>query len=417
MVRITTYFILILSISMLAGCVKEQENLFDETAAVRLNNAIESIDSTLTNASNGWVMQYFATSESPGYTMLIKFSSNGEAVVAAKNQLVKGKYTEAKSIFDVIGDNGPVLTFNTFNDVLHIFSNPENPSGTGLEGDYEFVVNNYSDSLIQLKGKKRGTEIEMQRLSESNSWSDYFDELDKMDNQILGAGSLYFITGRDTFIVLNGSTHVFEFQNTTTNETTQIPFIITKKGLKFYAPYITSGNKNVQTFSLSDDGKLYADNDKNTYFAGPKIGSYFVNSQSTYAFDTTRMSDHFKMPIRELHQQMKEHYNGKRNVDFIALSYKTGFGNSFYLATTPTVTTANFKIELTLDPNNDVITIAREKGIYDSNGELFYTNINAIEDIWSQLDGSYKLISGLSKKEVKFIDLNDESRYFVVMKR
>jgi hypothetical protein len=401
------------------GCLKEQENLFSEPAAVRLNNAIEKIDSSLIHAPNGWLMQYYATNESPGYSMLVRFNLNGEVVVAAKNELVTNNYTEAKSLYSVIGDNGPVITFNTYNDVLHIFSDPVDPDGVGLGGDYEFVVLDCSDSIMRLNGKKSGTEILMQKFPDGISWVDYLDGLDKMDKEIFGGGALFFVSGSDTSIANNGASHVFEMQSSKTGETNDIPFIVTREGLKFYSTFTTSTNKKVQSFYLTTDGnKLISHEDKNTFFVKPNLNLDFINSHETYAFDTTRMSDHFRYPIRALCQQMKEKYSGKRNIDFLAISYKSGFGHSFYLATTPTITLANFSIGLVADQaSTNLITIDKMDGIYDSNGALFISGVNTIDEFWQELEGSYQLTSTLSRKEVKFVDTTDNTRYFVVIKK
>lgn len=412
------YLFIVISL-VFTGCLKEQDDLFSESAAVRLNNAIEGIDSSLTRASNGWVMQYFATSESPGYTMLVRFNSNGETVVAAKNELVDNKYTEAKSVYDVIGDYGPVITFNTYNDVLHLFSNPVDPDGTGLSGDYEFMVIDYSDSIIHLKGKKMDTEILMEKIPDDVSWVDYFDVLEQVEDEIIGVEPLYFVSGDDIYYAYDGSSHLFDMVPYTTGEEFTMPFIITYNGLKFYSAFTNSENKSVQFFSLSEDSsKLISKEDANSYFIGADLNLYMENSQDTYAFDTTRMSENFKNPIRILCQKMKETYNGQRNINYLALSYKAGIGHSFNFVTTPTKTIANFGISITRDQStSDRITIVKQDGIYDTNGSLFISSVVEIDDVWQELEGSYQLVSTLSKKEIKFVDITDATRYFVVIKR
>jgi hypothetical protein len=419
MIRIIKYSLQVVVFAFLLGCINEQENLFPETAAVRLNNAMSEIDKTLTNAPNGWLMQYFATSESPGYSLLIRFSLNGEVVVAAKNELLKSTYVEAKSGYDVIGDNGPVLSFNTFNDVLHLFSNPVNPDGVGLAGDYEFIVSSYSDALIMLKGKKSDTEIRMSPLADGVVWEDYFTQLDKMDRDIFGDNLLYFISGRDTLLALNGTSHIVTIQGRYASSYADIPFVITQHGLRFYEPFVTSSKSEVQWFTLNSEGtKLIADNNTSTYFAGVDLVTYIINNQATYVFDTTQMSSHFITPLRELVNQMLVQYNGKRNIDYIALSYKSGLGSSFFFSTKPTTTAANFKINLSsVAYSTDVITLEQEVGVFDQNGALFYSSVGAIESMWNELNGSYKVSSTLSKNEITFKDVNNENRFFVVKKR
>jgi len=403
-----------------SGCLKEQENLFPESAAERLNNAISSADSTLINSANGWVLQYFATNESPGYPLLVKFNSNSEAVVAANNKLFGNQYTEAKSLFDVIGDNGPVLTFNTYNNVLHVFSNPENePVGVGLGGDYEFIVLDRSDSLVHLKGKKSGTEITLNKLPEDMLWPDYFVEVNSIDSKLFGTEMLNFISGNDTIAAYNGASHIFKMLDPVTGNSTDVPFIVTSEGIKFYSPFSLDGKNKVQTFYLnSDESKLISYEDKNTFFEGVSIGKYLVDSEKTYRFDTTRMSNNFKVKIDVLCQQMIERYKGKRNIDYLALTYESSVGHSFFFATTPTVAYANFKIELVVDQLlSNRVSIRKVDGVFDSNGELFLSGVPSINDVWKELEGTYNLSSTLSKQEITFVDKDNESRFFVLTKK
>ncbi len=415
-----TSSVFLILLLLFSGCLKEQEDLFTESAAVRLNNAISGIDSTLTNSPNGWELQYFATNESPGYPLLVKFNSNGEAVVAANNELLNNQYTEAKSLFDVIGDDGPVLTFNTYNNVLHLFSDPmSEPVGVGLGGDYEFIVLDRSDSLVHLKGKKNGTEITLNKFPEGLAWPNYFAEVNRIDNKLFGAEMLNFISGTDTVAAYNGASHIFEMQYPDSIDETTIPFILTSKGLKFYSVFTTTTNTKVQSFYLNDDEtKLISVDDKNTFFEGVSVGKYLVNSQVTYAFDTTRMSDNYKSLMRILCQDMAERYKGKRNIDYLALSYESSIGHSFFFATTPTITRANFKIELKVDQqSSNRVSISKIGGVYDANGELFLSGVPSIGDAWQELEGTYNLTSTLSKQEIRFEDKDNASRFFVVIRR
>ncbi len=420
--RISKYAssIFLILILFLSGCLKEQDNLFPESAAQRLTNAIAGIDSTLINSASGWVLQYFATNESPGYPLLVKFNGNGETVVAANNKLFGNQYTEAKSLFDVIGDNGPVLTFNTYNNVLHIFSDPDNePVGVGLGGDYEFIVLDRSDSLLHLKGKKSGTEITLNKLPEGVSWPDYFAEVNRIDNKLFGTDKLNFISGNDTIAAYNGASHIFNMLDPDSGNTIDVPFIVTSEGIKFCSPFSINDKTKVQSFYLnSDESKLISYEDKNTFFEGVVIGKYLINSEETYCFDTTRMSDNFKVKISVLCQQMTERYKGKRNIDYLALSYESSIGHSFFFATTPTVAYANFKIELVVDPLlGNRVSIRKVDGAFDSNGELFLSGVPSIDDVWKEIEGTYNLSSTLSKQEITFVDKDNESRFFVLTKK
>ena len=158
------------------ACVNEEDDLFDKTAAERLNEASALYSSRLMAQPNGWAMQLYPTNdnEAPygsGYLVLCRFNKDHSVVVSMKNQFTDNVYRTDTSLWEVITDNGPVLSFNSHNDCLHAFTDPEdilwtgnpdepnNETGTGVGGDYEFIIVDAPEdaSYMMLKGKKRGT--------------------------------------------------------------------------------------------------------------------------------------------------------------------------------------------------------------------------------------------------------------------
>ena len=148
--------------------------LFDQSAAERLNAASDLYSARLTAQPNGWAVQLYPTTknESPfgnGYLVLMDFNADHSVKCSMNNILSGNVYKSDVSAWEVITDNGPVLTFNTFNDVLHTFTDPEDvgitsgfgndETGTGIGGDYEFIIVDAPEdaSYMMLKGKKRGT--------------------------------------------------------------------------------------------------------------------------------------------------------------------------------------------------------------------------------------------------------------------
>ena len=206
MMKITHILICLIAFS-LSSCLKEEVNIFTQSPAERLNLALKDDKTALLNASNGWVMQYFANPTSAGYNLLVKFNASGMAVFAAKNEFTLNKaYVTDSSLFQLVGDNGPVLTFNTYNKILHVFSNPIDPNetpeltGFGLEGDYEFVVTKVTADQITLKGKKHGSIIFLNKLQNNVSWLQYVQDLDAMDSLMFSnvAPKLTMTIGKST---------------------------------------------------------------------------------------------------------------------------------------------------------------------------------------------------------------------------
>ena len=170
----------------------EEDDIFDKSAAERLNEASDLYSSRLLSAPNGWVMQLYPTNDDSwpygnGYLLMCKFNHDHSVKVGMFNLFSNGKYMEDTSLWEVLTDNGPVLSFNSHNNCLHAFSDPydisftgstnisNDETGEGVGGDFEFIIVDAPEdgSHILLKGKKRGTYNILTPLEEGTDYSEY----------------------------------------------------------------------------------------------------------------------------------------------------------------------------------------------------------------------------------------------------
>ena len=166
-----------------ASCSRQEKDLFEKSAADRLHAMEQAVRENLTSAGNGWEMRYFPSPDLPGYAMLAQFASDGTVKIAAKNAISsKNTYKEEVSLWDIDGTQGCVLTFNSYNRLFSIFADPQS-DGVGYSGDYEFVVLKNETNTISLKGKKNGAYISLNRLSGAQDWKEYFNTIDKLNEE------------------------------------------------------------------------------------------------------------------------------------------------------------------------------------------------------------------------------------------
>ena len=168
---------------MFTGCVSEEDDLFDSSAAERLMTSKKMYTDRLGGST--WVMEFYPlnTDEAPkgqGYLILNKFNRDGSVVQAMQNELTDGQYLTDTSLWEVISDQGTVLTFNTFNKCIHMFSDPGlYQTGQGFEGDYEFVILSLEEGAKygMLKGKKRATYNRLTRLPDDINFEEYLSDV------------------------------------------------------------------------------------------------------------------------------------------------------------------------------------------------------------------------------------------------
>ena len=165
-------------LGLLTSCLKDQEDLFDKPSAQRAEEAIAANYKILASAGNGWLMKYYPSPYRTygGYCVFMKFTEDGKVTVASD---IEDPDATAESLYKITQSAGIVLSFDTFNDIFHLFSTPDAPlggdTGEGLEGDYDFEFISASAEKIVLKGKKTGNYATM--VPYSGSWADYITKV------------------------------------------------------------------------------------------------------------------------------------------------------------------------------------------------------------------------------------------------
>lgn len=400
-------YIILCSVTILFGsCANVESDIFPASSAERLNNALKVDKDSLINADNGWAMEYFATTQSAGYTMLMKFNKSGQVVVAGKSELTRNTLVSDSSLYEMIGDNGPVLTFNSYNNILHAFSTPENPDGYGLEGDYEFVVMKTTANQIVLKGKKRGTTILLNKITQNTTWKKYFDDIDAMNTFLFNGGtnSLYLVIENDTTVAYNGSTHIFRItkQGGDPNvDGENYPIIVTPKGLRLHTAYTING-KSAQTFELTEDKQrlVCTDAGVNAYLTGPNPAKLFVSNSTIiwkFAF-TKQMGSEFETVYNKIVSSCQT----KLSENFTYLYFRNNpLRNSYNLTFKSGKYTGNFDFTRTNVGENKVKLAY--KSTADINANYYYNNVDGFKELIQLIGKTYIVsVDGFNLNTLKF---------------
>ena len=208
------YLVLIgLFAATMVACSRDEESLFDKPAAQRAQEAITNAFDVLTSNETGWEMAYFPNLEADakGYNMVLKFNKNGNVSVTAKNgtTTMNKIKTDTASTWAVKSDYGPILTFDTYNEVFHAFSDPKN-DGAGLLGDYEFLILKATPELVLLKGKKHSAYTVMRPMKHTDLAA-YFAACEKMQTNLFGNNNIVTLTqGNDKMYLYNGAEGQFQ---------------------------------------------------------------------------------------------------------------------------------------------------------------------------------------------------------------
>ena len=235
--RLIYHAFIILSF-LCARCVPVIEDVFDRSAAERIAERQKELRLQLVSATNGWLLDYYPDKKAAlgGYAMFVNFHADGYADVACEREthLPAGQF--ATSTYDIIADQSVVLTFNTYNKVLHFFSEPVGSSDVdGLAGDHEFVLMDIAADRVEFIGKKWGQRLVMRRCAADFDFLAYIAAVEAKV-EVLSYFSMFsfHVDGEQLAVatVTDRSFNVTYYQvdgTDSTELTTKVPYIVTER--------------------------------------------------------------------------------------------------------------------------------------------------------------------------------------------
>lgn len=227
----------------LQSCLHDDDEIFDKSAAERINEAVANVKEVLTSSQEGWVMHYYVGREYAygGLNLAMKFTDGKVQMYNETAKKSDGSYKSVVSTYKITRDQGPVLAFDTYNDLLHVYGDPAGSGPTdvdGWEADYEFVIMNISEdqNTITLQGKKFNNTIVLERLN--RPIAEYLDAATKMAESLTNAGILAYTVGDKKAKFYPGSSEYSVKYVDDKGEVASltVPYTSTDKGVLFNEP-------------------------------------------------------------------------------------------------------------------------------------------------------------------------------------
>ena len=278
----------VLMSASLASCNHEEADIFDQNAAHRTEEARKMYKEILLDKGGKWQMEYFTTEEEHGYVYLFTFRNDGTVTISGNNEYITKltnidsnvpSYGSETSMWTILSDNGPVLSFNSYNTIFHLFATPEDIPGTerdeqgyGHSGDYEFDLMKFSNDTLYLEGKKNGAEIIMTRIAPETDDETYLNEVVALADSFFNAKipAVYVnLPGGYRHVVLDGATQLPKLYPETGDYITEYVgrnAIITHDGFTLGKPLtlrdsIDGNDYTIQHFIRQKDGSLLCTDD------------------------------------------------------------------------------------------------------------------------------------------------------------
>ncbi len=306
-----------------SSCLFEEDDVFDESAALRGQHYTQSIEKVLYTPENGWVLQYFPSSSpyfetqevknesafttfyQKGYNIFVRFFNDQTCIMTSNHEYIRENITNNTpgvmrsdtSLFCINEQDGPLLSFNSWNDILSVFTDPvspvsvqkgifDNKDGQGLMGDNEFVVLSVSDDMILMRGERHDARVRLVKADRPQA--EYIAAVQTVEKMFLsGVNTEYLVISekdneKDTLYAYDMKKGLVTFAPNQGEEwiaTEGLAFVCGTDGFHFQFPEEFSFNKvngpgdtlkwtsSVQDFYFNEDRSAFVSDNKEVRFA------------------------------------------------------------------------------------------------------------------------------------------------------
>ena len=241
-----------LMVATLPSCLKDDKANFSGSPAARLDEAVKVNKQILESAPNGWSLGYYAgrNYSGPGFTLTLKFK-DGKAYIMGDN---KDATTVGVSEYDVVKDQGVVLTFPTYNSVIHELAGASQGYPEGLQGDYEFAILEANANFIRLRGKKWKNEMILTPIK--NQTQEEFMQKVLTIREGMTTNNYHFILGKDTLSAGEVNVDTRRLTAKINNVSYDLAYNLTDTGLNLSSP-IKIGSKEYSSFTWNEADKSF----------------------------------------------------------------------------------------------------------------------------------------------------------------
>lgn len=404
-------FILLLALSSLLfqSCLKDQEDIFDKSPSLRMQEVLDKTKTLLTDNENGWAFDYYPDRNLTygGIAYAIQFNGTQATVYSEE-----ADYCET-SLYKLTNDDGPVLSFDTYNSLMHAYATPSASEYEAKDGDFEFIIMDVQNDVITLKGKRSGNTMRMHRISQPAA--NYIAEV-KATKKNMRYSKLAFVTDGDT-IITKCIKNVFTFTNPKTDETTEIPFIYSPTGIELKDTTEIMGKK-VTGFRYSEDGLWVnpADNSIALTTIQQPLSELFI--EQNWFFKASAMSE---KTLQYFNMAKKGSATEGEDIGYMFLGPNDllGFSGAYGFTFTSGVYAGSLIIEATpLDETTVYLKFASQT---EGDGKRYFLNANYNYPI-AALTGTKGYTYTLSADNpdnpswIKLEQLDDPDFYFTVFK-
>ena len=219
---------------ILPACQQLEPDVFDKPSSTRLSEFLKEIRTTLSSEQYGWTLDYYPGSKYSSVTYALSFSD--QKVTAC----VEKKPTETEtSTYALKTDDGPVLSFDTYNKILHAYATPDSKKYQAKGGDFEFEIRSFDkeNKVITMIGKRSRNTCTLRPLTKPAE--EYFAGVKSFERSITVPAAAATIDGKEIELYIdNGIRSVTIGEKDAPKDSLQtVRYVLTENTFRFSEPF------------------------------------------------------------------------------------------------------------------------------------------------------------------------------------
>lgn len=224
------------SVLALSSCLKDQEDVFEKGSADRMSDYLAEVRSTLKAPKYGWKMAYYPGADYAATNFTLIFDD--QYVTAAHESAPDAA---ERSTYKLTTDDGAVLSFDTYNVLLHAYATPDSRNYQAKGGDFEFEIIGLAKDQVTLRGKRSRNLCIMRPLDKPGK--DYLEAVNAMNLSFdIAAVSATITNGLvEGFLDAGKRRMSIGRAGAADNELMTIRYIVQEDGIRLYSPTTIQG--------------------------------------------------------------------------------------------------------------------------------------------------------------------------------
>ena len=220
--------------AVLPACQQLEPDVFDKPSSARMSEFLEDVRATLAAEQYGWTLDYFPGAKYAGVTYALKFTN--QQVTAS---LETDPTVSETSSYVLKTDDGPVLSFDTYNTVLHAYATPDQKKYQAKGGDFEFEIFSFDKEKkeIVLVGKRSRNHCTLRPLTKPAE--DYFAGIKEFEKTLAIPAAAATVDGKEIELYVDSgirSITIGEKRAEAADQQT-VRYILTENTLRFSEPF------------------------------------------------------------------------------------------------------------------------------------------------------------------------------------